>query len=219
MEHSALPVSHSCSMSFNMRHRRSQKSSMKHHHRRLTERVCSNRPEGPELVGEGRGGRERGVGHVWLCWRPKWVGAGAKRLPHSSQPMLKRELSPLHSCWRAGSKQRGFVVGAQCMMSTVKLLANWQEKERFIDVVCDDILEGSRFNMVAASRPFIEIDNHKALVSVKLLDQHRVVQEVDGHTFGKVMFPSAKTGRGADELILRAGAKQRTESTCAHHKD
>ena len=37
--------------------------------------------------------------------------------------------------------------------------------------------------MAAPLRQFIEVGNHKALVSVKLLDQHRVVPELVGPKF------------------------------------
>ena len=67
---------------------------------------------------------------------------------------------------------------ADNMTNALKLLANLQDKENFIKVVYDGNKEGSRRKMVTAWRRFIEVDCHKALVSVKLLDQHRVVKEV-----------------------------------------
>ena len=71
------------------------------------------------------------------------------------------------------------------MISALKLLANLQEKEIIIDVVYDGVREDSRRNSVPALRQSIEIDFHKALVSVQLLDQHRVVKEEVGHAFDK----------------------------------
>ena len=47
-----------------------------------------------------------------------------------------------------------------------------------MDFDYDGMNEGSRRKVVAAFRQLIEVDNHKALVSVKSLDQHRVVKEV-----------------------------------------
>ena len=46
------------------------------------------------------------------------------------------------------------------LMSALKLLANLQEEENFIDVVYDGTKEGGRRKMEAALRQFIEIDNH-----------------------------------------------------------
>ena len=65
-------------------------------------------------------------------------------------------------------------------ISGLKLLANLQDKENFIEVVFVGIKEGSMRKIEVALRQFIEVDNHKALVSVKPLDRHRVVKEVVG---------------------------------------
>ena len=58
----------------------------------------------------------------------------------------------------------------------MKLLANLQEKENFIEVVYEGIKESTIRMVVKAPRMFREVHNHKAFVSVKLLDQHRVVK-------------------------------------------
>ena len=52
--------------------------------------------------------------------------------------------------------------------------------ESFIDVVYDGFQEGSWRNMVADPRQFVAAQSPKAMVSVKQLDQHRVVKEVGG---------------------------------------
>ena len=59
---------------------------------------------------------------------------------------------------------------------------------------------------------FIEIDNHKALVSVRLLDKGREVREVVARAFDTEKFPDAtvrggpeKLTLGPEELALRAG--------------
>ena len=48
------------------------------------------------------------------------------------------------------------------MIVTLKLLTNLQEKENFIEVVCDRIKESSGRGGV---RQFIEVDNNRALIS------------------------------------------------------
>ena len=65
----------------------------------------------------------------------------------------------------------------------------------------EDIKEGDRRKMVEALTQFIEIHSHNALVSIKLLDQTRMVKEVVGPAFGN--FPGAKIRKGPDELTLR----------------
>ena len=92
-----------------------------------------------------------------------------------------------------------------------KPLANLQEKENFIDVVYDGIKEGSWRNMVAALRQFIEFDNHNALVTVKLVDQHRAVTELVGPSFDQRKLPDARIRRGPEELTLKSGGKKGTE--------
>ena len=94
------------------------------------------------------------------------------------------------------------------MISAWKLFANLQEKERFIDVVHDGIKEGSRRKMVASLRQFIEVDHHKGLVSVKLLDQHIVVQEVLGPALDKKTSPDAKIRSGPEELTWKVGERK-----------
>ena len=74
--------------------------------------------------------------------------------------------------------------------------------------------------MVAASRRFTEVDNHKTLVSVKLLDQHRVVKEVLGPAFDTETDPSVNVREGPYELTLRAWwVTKETESLCGYHMD
>ena len=55
----------------------------------------------------------------------------------------------------------------------LKLLANLQEK-KIIDDVYEGIKKNSKRKVVAALRQVIEVHHHKAVVSVKLLDQHHV---------------------------------------------
>ena len=50
----------------------------------------------------------------------------------------------------------------------------------------EGINESSRRKVVAALGQFVEVDTHKAVVSVKLLDQHRVVMESVGTRFNLV---------------------------------
>ena len=47
----------------------------------------------------------------------------------------------------------------------------------------EGINESSRRKVVAALEQFVEVDTHKAAVSAKLLDQHRVVMESVGTRF------------------------------------
>ena len=74
---------------------------------------------------------------------------------------------------------------------------------------------------MTALRQFIEVDNQKALVSVRLLDQHRVVDEVVGSSLARRNFPDARRRGGPTELAFRAGerkeearAKQVEPSAC-----
>ena len=53
------------------------------------------------------------------------------------------------------------------MISAVNPLANLKNEANFIEVVYEGIKESRK--VVAALRHFIEVDNHKDLVSVKLL--------------------------------------------------
>ena len=55
-----------------------------------------------------------------------------------------------------------------------------RERESFNEVAYDWLQERK---VVAALRQFFEVDSHKALVSVKLLDQDRVLKDVVGPTF------------------------------------
>ena len=61
------------------------------------------------------------------------------------------------------------------------------KKENFFQIVYEGVKESSRRKAVLALRPFIEVDN-KALTSVKLLDQHRVVTELVGPKFYRRSF-------------------------------
>ena len=102
----------------------------------------------------------------------------------------------------------------QCLEALGKLAG---ERAPLIVVVEEDIEESNRTNMVAAVRQLIEVDNHKALVSVKLLDQHRAVVELVGPAFNKADFPHATLSKtrghqGRDRLgccaILNSGRHQ-----------
>ena len=66
--------------------------------------------------------------------------------------------------------------------------------------------------MIAALRQFTEVDSHKALVSVMLLDQHRVVKEVVGSAFDNINFPAAKRTSGPEKLTSRAGERMGQEA-------
>ena len=55
-----------------------------------------------------------------------------------------------------------------------------QLEENFIEFVYEGITESSTRKVVAALRRVIEVDNLQALVSVALLDEHRVVKELVG---------------------------------------
>ena len=77
------------------------------------------------------------------------------------------------------------------MISALSASANLQDTANCIEVVNDGIMEGRRRKKVAAVRQFVEVDKHKALVSVKLLDQHRAVQEVVIPAFDRKNFPEA----------------------------
>ena len=68
------------------------------------------------------------------------------------------------------------------MTSALELFAKLQERENVIEVAYDGIKESLRRKVATALRHFIEEDNKQALVSVKLLDQHRVVNELVGPT-------------------------------------
>ena len=59
------------------------------------------------------------------------------------------------------------------MINALKFLAKPLDKDKFIEGVYDGTKEGNRGKMVAALRQFTEFDRPKALVSVKLLVQHR----------------------------------------------
>ena len=61
--------------------------------------------------------------------------------------------------------------------------------------------------MLAALRQFIEVDTHKALVSVKLLDEHCAVKELVCFASHKAEFSEAKIQQGHEEL------------TSGHHED
>ena len=74
-----------------------------------------------------------------------------------------------------------------------------------MDFDYDGMNEGSRRKVVAAFRQLIEVDNHKALVSVKSLDQHRVVKELVAAAFDKNKFAGAKIRGGPKEFTLNAG--------------
>ena len=68
---------------------------------------------------------------------------------------------------------------------------------------------------MTALRKFIEVDNHEASVSVKLLDQHRVVKELVGRAIDTVDHKGATVKQGPEELTLRIGSKV----FCGHHED
>ena len=57
--------------------------------------------------------------------------------------------------------------------------------------------------VVAALRQFIEVDNRQALVSVMLLDEHRVVRELVGPKFNLVDFQDAEVNEAPELLALR----------------
>ena len=107
------------------------------------------------------------------------------------------------------------------MSSVLKLWANLQEKQNFIAVVHDDIEEISRRTAVTALRKFIEVDNHTALFSVKLLlDHHRVVKGVVSPAFNNQMVRDVTTRGGPEELTLRAGEREKgSESFRGHNQD
>ena len=88
----------------------------------------------------------------------------------------------------------------------LKLLTNLQEN--FIEVVCEGITENCRWKVVAALRQFIEVDNLKALVSVKLLDQHRVVTKLVGPQFNLMDFRKTDVEEESEELPLRNGERR-----------
>ena len=67
--------------------------------------------------------------------------------------------------------------------------------------------------MVAAFRQLIEVDNHKALVSVKPLDQHRVVKEVVAVAFDKNKFAGAKIRGGPEQPGERKGQHAFVDTT------
>ena len=78
----------------------------------------------------------------------------------------------------------------------------------FIEVASNRTTGGRRLELTQ----FIEVHNHKALVSVRLLDQHRVVREVVAPAFDTEKFPDATVRGGPEkltlspeELALRAG--------------
>ena len=84
--------------------------------------------------------------------------------------------------------------------SEPKHQANLQKEENFIEVVNEGIKESSRRKVVQAPSQSIEVDNHKALDSVKLLDPHRVVRELVGPTFNLMDHRCRGEGRGQKSL-------------------
>ena len=119
----------------------------------------------PFVVGSTTGGRQTGQGPIQASCRLE------------DNLVLKTHAPPLGVC--------------DNMISAWRFLPNLQEKESFIDVVYDGTKEGSRRKMVLALTQLAEIDSHKALVSVRLLDQHRAVEEVVGLAYDSETFPGA----------------------------
>ena len=107
---------------------------------------------------------------------------------------------------------RNNVIGA------LELLATLQDKENFIELVNEGITESSRRKVVTALRKFVEVYNHKFLVSFKLLDQRRVVKDVFRQAFDSVDYKDATDKQGLEELALRTRERRRQEA-CRHRED
>ena len=65
------------------------------------------------------------------------------------------------------------------MIAALKLFANLQKEEHFIEVGYERAAGGRWWRHWGSL--FTEVDTHKALVSVRLWGQHRVVKELVGH--------------------------------------
>ena len=83
------------------------------------------------------------------------------------------------------------------MTSAVKYLTRLQEKEDVIDVVNDEIKEGTRRKIRLTLMQFITADHHKTLILVKLRDQHC------DETNDKETYLEARVRDDPDQLTLR----------------
>ena len=116
----------------------------------------------------------------------------------------------------AGVKQRHLglqstrsACGACDNMTSVSiLLANLQDQENFTEIVYDCVNECSKRKMVAALRQFMEVDNHKALVSVKLLEPASRCERSGGPCVRQKKIPAAKMKQGQEKSSSRAGDRE-----------